>query len=330
MSDPFQPAELYYRVTRDVLHAIEPFACPIVISTRGSLVAREPYISALRSHPKLVVQFSFSTTEDGRANAVEPWSTKPSKLLRVMETLASKGITTTVRWQPYIRGVSENPEVFATRVARAGARHLAIEHLKIPVEQNRPLWLLMAQRTGRDFRNELVQSGARRNGREFVLPPEETVDTILSVRAAAHSTGLTFGAADNEFQYLSDTRCCCSGVDQFPGFESFYKHQIGYAVRQSIGRDISYSRIAKEWSPPGYLDRHLNSHCRSKGGLTMAAHVENHWNEAGRTGAPSSFYGVRPSGRLEGRSLVYEWNIEDARVAAILAGRTPQSEAIQS
>jgi hypothetical protein len=128
---------------------------------------------------------------------------------------------------------------------------------------------------------------------------------------------MTFGAADNEFQYLSDTGCCCSGVDQFPGFEGWFKHQIGYAVRQSCGKPLRYEMIAKEWAPSGSIDRYLNSHSRigryNETNGTIRDHIQRRWNQAGSPGSPSTFYGVSPLAKREGEPLrqenkVYKWN----------------------
>jgi hypothetical protein len=130
---------------------------------------------------------------------------------------------------------------------------------------------------------------------------------------------MTFGAADNEFQYLSDTGCCCSGVDQFPGFEGWFKHQIGYAVRQSRGKPLRYEVIAKEWAPSGSIDRYLNSRSRighyNKTNGTIRDHVLRRWNQVTAPGNPSTFYGVSPRAKREEEqkdqeNKMYKWNQE--------------------
>src|SRR5579859_321781 len=138
MSDGFQPAERKFRVTESTLSVLARYGYPTVISTRGSMIAEPNYLALLKLIGPVVVQYSFSTTRDSTALKVEPFATSPSVLLRTMETLSSQGITVTCRWQPYIPGVSEEPAEFVPRVLSAGARHLALEHLKLAVEQNHP------------------------------------------------------------------------------------------------------------------------------------------------------------------------------------------------
>ena len=312
MSDPFQPAEKHYRVTEAVLRILAKWSYPTVISTKGALIGDPVYMRHLQQIRFVVVQFSFSTTRDEIAKRVEPHSTPPSLLLRVMEKLSMLGVTVTCRWQPYIPGVSETPEEFVPRIASTGAHHLGIEHLKVPMERNRPLWNVLVNGVGKDLHREYLRLGSQRIAREYVLPPEQKLPTILQVAGLVRKNGMTFGSADNEFQYLSDTACCCSGVDQFPGFENWFKHQIGYAVRLCRGKTIRYEAISKQWSPTGSIERYLNSHCRrstGERGASMKHYVRTKWDNPLAADGPASFFGVIPTGHVtrSGRRT-YEWD----------------------
>jgi DNA repair photolyase len=157
MSDPFQPAEERYRVTASVLKTLARYQYPTVLSTRGGLVAEQPYVDLLRDLGNVVVQFSFSTSRDAVASCIEPYSTSPSGLLRAMEKLSSFGVAVTCRWQPYIPGISEKPEEFVARIANTGCRHVGFEHLKLPVEQGKPLWQEFVAVARRDFHGSIVR-----------------------------------------------------------------------------------------------------------------------------------------------------------------------------
>jgi DNA repair photolyase len=317
MSDPLQPAEEQHRVTASALKTLITHQYPTVLSTRSALVSTSPYIDLLKDLKSAVVQFSFSSTVDSTSARVEPHATRPSVLLRAMETLSNRGIIVTCRWQPYIPGISETPCKFVPRIAATGCRHLAFEHLKLPLERSNPLWQEFSAGTQRDFLGEYRRAGARRDGRELILPASEKLQMVLLARSCSHRYGMTFGAADNEFQYLSDTGCCCSGVDQFPGFEGWFKHQIGYAVRQSCGKPLRYHVLAKEWAPVGSIDRYLNSRSRIAGrGTTFGSireHVRRRWNETDAPGSPCTFYGVlsyprKTDDQTQERNHVYKWN----------------------
>jgi DNA repair photolyase len=316
MSDPLQPAELRFQSTEKILQILGTYQYPTVLSTRSMLVVQEPYLSLLRDIQPLVVQLSFSTTDDRVAGALEPRCHPPSSLLRAGEMLAKHGINVTCRWQPFVPGVSEAPDEFIRRVASIGCKHVALEHLKLPLERRNPLWRELTKAVGRDLHAEYMRYGGLRDGREYVLPPEEKLDRVLQVGQLTRRAGMTFGAADNEFQYLSDNFACCSGVDQFPGFQNFFRHQVGYAVRKSRGAErISYDVIRHEWQPNGSIDRYLNSKTRignrgtNQG--TLKQHVLARWNDPSASGSPASFFGISVAAGWTGRHPVeYEWKSE--------------------
>src|SRR6476646_9374299 len=95
MSDPFQPAELRYRVTESFLQTLARYHYPTVLSTRSKMVANDAYVPLLQTLQHVVVQFSFCSTRDQVAASFEPYSTSPSELLKIMETLTNKGIAVT-------------------------------------------------------------------------------------------------------------------------------------------------------------------------------------------------------------------------------------------
>lgn len=314
MSDPFQPAEKRFGITHSVLDTLRHFEYPTVISTRGNLPSEEPYLSLLRSMKAVVVQFSFSSTSEGIAKKLEPRSPSPSVLLRTMETLAKAGIHVTCRWQPYVPGVSENVREFVSRVASAGCVHLGFEHLKVPLERNNLLWSELNNATGYDLYDSYKSQHAKLDGRELLLPASVKLGKIVEVAAQARDAGLTFGAADNEFQYLSDTACCCSGADKFPGFENFFRYQIGYAVRKSLGKPISLGSLQNEWHPTGSVDRYLNSRSRLSGRTdaqgSAADHIRTKWNTPESPNSHASFWGVVATEEYDQAGRIYQWSEE--------------------
>jgi DNA repair photolyase len=135
MSDPFQPRERRDRTSFEFLCELKHRCYPTVISTKSFLPAEKPYVDLLSSGWPVIVQFSVTSTEDKRAFQVEPHVTPPSVLLRTMESLARAGVIITCRWQPFIENLVEDPLVYVRRIAEAGASHVSLEHLKIPVER---------------------------------------------------------------------------------------------------------------------------------------------------------------------------------------------------
>jgi hypothetical protein len=194
---------------------------------------------------------------------------------------------------------------------------------RTPVETGNPLWATFIRGAGNDLAAEYRERGTYRDGRELLLPSVHKLQTVLAVRKAARERGMTFGAADNELQFLSDTACCCSGVDRFAGFERWFGFQIGHAVRRCRGGAITYPSIADEWHPQGSVNRYLNSRSRMTTTSKLSGSIEDHikarWDDPQRTAGPGSFYGVVSTGRRDpsGR-LIYSWTDEMAGLLTTL------------
>ncbi|WP_155253318.1 hypothetical protein [Bradyrhizobium japonicum] len=236
-----------------------------------------------------------------------------------MERLAKIGVHVSARWQPYIETLAEAPDVYVGRVADAGAFHLSLEHLKVPLEERG--WA--SKRAGISMsvlKSQYQERGALRDGREYILPSDQKYTTILKVRALAHRHRMTFGAADNDFQFLSDGEACCSGVDQFAGFERIFKHQIALAAKRGARKGIiKLEDIEKEWCPETSIDRYLNSRSRigSRGAIegTIRNHVTARWENTSSPGNPTRYFGVTDSGRRDrGENRIFKMNSVHAQL----------------
>ena len=313
MSDPFQPIEEKYETTYKVLEYLCKINYPIVISTKSTLIGKQKYLDLLKTNPNIVVQFSFSTTDDKTSLVVEPYSFKPSEILKTIDLLSKSKIKTTIRWQPYIPQVSESFDEFISRVSSVGARHLGFEHLKLPLEKNNILWKRLISNLDFNILEFYKSEGAISDGRELILPAKYKIKNALEVKSICHRNNLTFGSADNEIQYLSDNDCCCSGVDQFEGFENWNKFQISYAIKKSKGNLISFDLIEDEWFPKGAVDKHLNSKSRIQNNTMTHNSVKNYildrWENLKSPFNPINFLDIEYNGLKDKNGIkIYEWS----------------------
>jgi DNA repair photolyase len=321
MSDPFQPRERREKISLGFLEELENRGYPTVISTKSALLLESPYIDLLSSGWPVIVQFSVTSTEDKRAALVEPHATPPSVILKVMERLAKSGLVVTCRWQPFIENLVEDPAQYVRRIAEAGAAHVSLEHLKIPIERS------VKTKSKGDFSMPKLteryhDQGAVIDGREYVLDSGKKIANVLSIRELVHQHGMTFGAGDNELQFLSDGEACCSGIDRFSGFENIFKHQIALAVKRGTATGvITLQSISEEWAPVGSVDRYLNSRTRisARFGLSgsVSDHLRHRWENLHSSENPSRFLGVTATDRRDrtgGR--VFDFHLESPQSTA--------------
>jgi DNA repair photolyase len=124
-TDPYQPAEGRYRLTRACLEELAAAANPFSLITRGPLIVRDVDVLALAaSRADVSVTFSVPTLDGEVWRRTEPGTAPPRQRLRALTRLVDAGVRASVGLAPILPGISDRPELIAdvVRAAReAGA-----------------------------------------------------------------------------------------------------------------------------------------------------------------------------------------------------------------
>jgi DNA repair photolyase len=109
-TDPYQPAEGRYGLTRACVEALRDAANPFSIITRGPLVVRDAELLAQASAVTEVhVTFSVPTIDDAVWRTTEPGTAPPLQRLRALRTLVDAGVRASVGMAPLLPGLSDHP-----------------------------------------------------------------------------------------------------------------------------------------------------------------------------------------------------------------------------
>jgi DNA repair photolyase len=146
-TDPYQPAEGRYRLTRGCIEALAEARNPFSIITRGPMIVRDVdvLVEAAR-RASVSVTFSIPTLDEEVWRKTEPSTAHPRQRLKAVSKLVEAGIKTGVGMAPILPGISDHPEqlrevVKAAREAgatgvwtnllflRPGTREHFLEHL---------------------------------------------------------------------------------------------------------------------------------------------------------------------------------------------------------
>ena len=135
-TDPYQPAEGTYRLTRQCLEALRDFSNPTSMITRGPMIVRDiDVLTQLARRADVHITFSIPTLDDDVWRKTEPGTAHPRQRLRAIEKLVAAGIDVGVGMAPILPGLSDRPEqleavVKAARAAGATGLWAAMLHLK--------------------------------------------------------------------------------------------------------------------------------------------------------------------------------------------------------
>ena len=127
-TDPYQPAEGRFRLTRSCIQALGAARSPFGIITRGPLVVRDiDVLAEAARRTDVSVGMSVPTLDPRVWRATEPHAPPPRQRLEALRRLTEAGIRTAVAMAPILPGISDHPHQLAevVRAAReAGATHI--------------------------------------------------------------------------------------------------------------------------------------------------------------------------------------------------------------
>jgi DNA repair photolyase len=135
-TDPYQPAEGRFRLTRQCLEALRDFANPTAMITRGPMIVRDiDVLSDLARRADVHITVSIPTLDDDIWRKTEPGTAHPRQRLKAIEKLVTAGIDVGVGMAPILPGLSDRPELIedvvrAARAAGATGLWAGMLHLK--------------------------------------------------------------------------------------------------------------------------------------------------------------------------------------------------------
>ncbi|MDP9359758.1 MAG: radical SAM protein, partial [Chloroflexota bacterium] len=122
-TDPYQPCEGRYRLTRLALEALRDHRNPLSIVTKSTLILRDLDLLADLAHlTDITVFFTVTTLDPAVWRAVEPGTPPPLQRLRVMRRLVEAGVPCGVFLAPILPGITDSAESIEA-VALAAREH---------------------------------------------------------------------------------------------------------------------------------------------------------------------------------------------------------------
>jgi DNA repair photolyase len=135
-TDPYQPLEREWRVTRSILQVLAEFRHPVGIVTKSALITRDIDILAPMAAEGLAkVALSVTTLDRKLARIMEPRAATPERRLDALRALSAAGIPTTVMTAPIIPALNDDEmESILAAAAGAGATQAGYTLLRLPLE----------------------------------------------------------------------------------------------------------------------------------------------------------------------------------------------------
>ncbi len=127
-TDPYQPAEREYRITRQLLKVFLEYQHPVQIITKNALILRDiDLLEKLAALDLVSVAISITTMDEELRRTMEPRTASGKQRIKTIEKLTQASVPTMLMLAPIIPGLNDNEIMsISKQAARAGA--FAIGH----------------------------------------------------------------------------------------------------------------------------------------------------------------------------------------------------------
>ncbi|MBV2150234.1 PA0069 family radical SAM protein [Sphingobium sp. AS12] len=135
-TDPYQPIEKDWGITRAILELLAECRHPVFITTKSDRILRDIDLLAAMARDTLVsVAISVTTLDPAVARTLEPRAPHPLRRVEAIRRLADAGVPVYASLSPIIPAITDHEiENIVARVAAAGAREVTYIPVRLPHE----------------------------------------------------------------------------------------------------------------------------------------------------------------------------------------------------
>jgi DNA repair photolyase len=203
-TDPYQPLEREYKITRRCAEILAKHGFSLLIVTKSDLVTRDTDI--FKQTPT-VVSMTITTLREDVASFIEPYAPSPDRRVSALQKIAGQDIATAARIDPIVPTINDGEEDFeklVSTLADVGVKQITIATMK-PV---RGFFSTLGQTNpsicGRLFR--LYADGKWVVGYKY-LPEERRRRILEKLRPIVLRHGLSFASCREGFSQFNTAFC---------------------------------------------------------------------------------------------------------------------------
>lgn len=111
MSDPYNPFEREYQLTRGALERIHRYGFGVSIATKSDLIIRDiDLLKAISTHSPVLVKITITTADDTLSKVIEPNVVQSSERFKTIKKLSDDGIFTGILLMPVLPFIEDNED----------------------------------------------------------------------------------------------------------------------------------------------------------------------------------------------------------------------------
>lgn len=201
-SDPYPHVEVTEGLTRRCLEILVESNCKIQIITKSNIITRD---DDLLCKVPATVALTITTDDDNLAKILEPFAPSPSQRIRAAQDLIKKGIPVSVRIDPIIPFVNDQPQKLIKTLASIGVKHITVSTYKAKPDNWKRLTEALPE-VAEKLKPLYFQQGERIGG-SILLPKDYRFKILKAVRDLANADELKYGVCREGSAQLNTAPC---------------------------------------------------------------------------------------------------------------------------
>jgi len=135
-TDPYQPIERDWRITRQCLEILWECRHPVYITTKSDRILRDiDLLASMAGEGLVAVMISVTSLDPATARTLEPRAPHPLRRVEAIRKLSQAGIQVVASISPVVPGITDHEiEALVACVASAGAQNASYIPIRLPHE----------------------------------------------------------------------------------------------------------------------------------------------------------------------------------------------------
>lgn len=291
MTDPFQPVEKEFEISRQFMEVFSEYDYPVVIATKGTMLTGKKYVDLMKQFPS-VVQMTVNFENELLAKQLEPGAPRTYARLDALKKLADEGITTQMRIGPVFPMLNESPLTLINEAKKAGVKDILLDYLEI----------FTAKRFLENLNNALGYNYITHlqdmnypiaiRGTTYEADHAHISKVNRALNKLVTNAGMGFYPSIDPNSEICKWSCCC-GLDKYKGFD-------GGLQKSTI--KMNGRRVVWHCTWEQYFYGHDCPYKNEVGERTWRAY----WDGAGLANAFPSMFVYHPEDNSYSRRDIYE------------------------
>ena len=135
-TDPYQPIEARFAITRAVIEVLSEHDHPLIITTKSARILRDlDLLAPMAAKGLAAVMMSVTSLDPETARRMEPRASSPRRRIAAIAALAGAGVPTSISVSPVVPAINDHEiEALVAAGAEAGARAAFSIMVRLPHE----------------------------------------------------------------------------------------------------------------------------------------------------------------------------------------------------